>query len=120
MIFNRFFSKLYFSYVYKKQRENIHNYSSFYLKLCATRAIREYLRSKHIYYILRQYHQQENLDFLCSRTCERIIQILIGDEDHTVETDNLLELTIPEHLSEKFHDIDRKEEEEEQQQQSNK
>lgn len=98
-------------FLQKKGKENIHNHSFFSLKLCATKPIREYLRSKHIYYILRQYHQQENLDFLCSRTCERIIQILIGDEDHTVETDNLLELTIPEHLSEKFHDIDRKEEE---------
>lgn len=85
------------------------------LLLCATRPIREYLRSKHIYYILREYHQQDKLDFLRSRTCERIIQILIGDEDHTVETDNFLELTIPEHLSQKFHDADRKEEEEEEQ-----
>lgn len=36
---------------------------------------------------------------------------MIGDEDPHVETDNLLELTIPDHLREKFHQIDRKEEE---------
>ncbi|CAF0819745.1 unnamed protein product [Rotaria sp. Silwood1] len=83
------------------------------LLLCATKSIREYFRSKQIYFILRQYHQQANLDFACNRTCERIIQILIGDEDYNVETDNLLELNIPEHLREKFHDIARKEEEEE-------
>jgi hypothetical protein len=83
------------------------------LLLCATKSIREYLRSKNIYYILRQYHQQDNLDFRCSRTCERIIQILIGDEDGAVETDNLFQLNIPDDLREKFHEIDRKEEEEE-------
>ena len=53
------------------------------------------------------------MDFNCSRTCERIIQILIGDEDYYVETDNLLELSVPSHLKEKFEQIDRKEEEEE-------
>lgn len=37
---------------------------------------------------------------------------MIGDEDPHVETDNLLELNIPDHLREKFHQIDRKEEEE--------
>lgn len=81
--------------------------------MCATKTIRKYLRSKQIYYILRQYHQQENLDFGCNRTCERIIQILIGDEDFNVETDNLLELAIPHDLREKFQQSDRKEEEEE-------
>ena len=49
---------------------------------------------------------------MCSRTCERIIQILIGDEDYNVETDNLLELNIPEDLREKFETIDRQEEQE--------
>ena len=53
------------------------------------------------------------MEFSSNRTCERIIQILIGDEDFNVETDNLLELNIPDHLREKFHQIDRKEEEEE-------
>ncbi|CAF1212487.1 unnamed protein product [Adineta ricciae] len=81
------------------------------LLLCATKSVREYLRSKQIYYILRQYHRQPNLDFACNRTCERIIQILIGDEDYNVETDNLMELNIPHDLREKFHEIDRKEEE---------
>ncbi|UJR28152.1 hypothetical protein I4U23_009406 [Adineta vaga] len=82
------------------------------LLLCATKSVREYLRSKQIYYVLRQYHQQSNLDFACNRTCERIIQILIGDEDYNVETDNLMELSIPDHLQEKFQEVDRKEEEE--------
>jgi len=82
------------------------------LLLCSTKSIREYLRSKNIYFILREYHQQTNLNFSCNRTCERIIQILIGDEDYNVETDNLLELNIPDDLREKFQQIDRKQEEE--------
>ncbi|CAF0852576.1 unnamed protein product [Rotaria sordida] len=98
-----------------KQRETDRDIQQILLEaillLCATKSIREYFRSKQIYLILRQYHQQPNLDFACDRTCERIIQILIGDEDYNVETDNLLELNIPEDLREKFHDSDRKEEE---------
>jgi hypothetical protein len=100
-----------------KQRESDRDIQQILLEtillLCATKPIREYLRSKDIYFVLRQYHQQENLDFLCSRTCERIIQILIGDEDQQLETDNLLELNIPDNLKEKFQQNDRKEEEEE-------
>ncbi|CAF3329537.1 unnamed protein product [Rotaria socialis] len=99
-----------------KQRETDRDIQQILLEaillLCATKAVREYLRSKNIYYVLREYHQQTNLDFSCGRTCERIIQILIGDEDHTLETDNFLELSVPDHLREKFQDIDRKEEEE--------
>lgn len=78
--------------------------------------MREYLRSKRIYLILRQYHQQPQLDFACDRACQRIIQILIGDEEYNGETDNLLELSIPNDLREKFQQIDRKEEEENQDQ----
>jgi hypothetical protein len=85
--------------------------------LCATKPIRIYLRSKQIYFILRQYHLQETIDFACSRTCEKIIQILIGDENDQVETDNLLELNIPNDLITKFEESDRKEEEEDKNQQ---
>ena len=74
--------------------------------------MRAYLRSKQIYLILREYHKQAMQDFGCDRTCSRIIQILIGDEEAQVETDNLLELTIPQHLKDKFEDIDRREEQE--------
>ncbi|CAF0900018.1 unnamed protein product [Adineta steineri] len=97
-----------------KQRESDRDIQQILLEtillLCATKPVRAYLRSKQIYYIIRQYHQQENLDFNSSRTCERIIQILIGDEDYYVETDNLLELNIPDNLREKFQEIDKKEE----------
>jgi len=100
-----------------KQRESDRDIQQILLEtillLCATKSVREYLRSKEIYFILRQYHQQDNLDFGCSRTCERIIQILIGDEDYNVETDNYLELNIPEDLRNKFERISQKEEEEE-------
>lgn len=82
------------------------------LLLCATRPVRKYLRSKQIYFILRQYHRQEHIDFECDRTCSRIIQILIGDEDDHVETDNLLELEVPTDLKSKFEEVDRREEEE--------
>lgn len=75
--------------------------------------MRAYLRSKQIYLILREYHKQALNDFGCDRICSRIIQILIGDEDSQVETDNLLELNIPQHLKDKFEEIDRKEEKEE-------
>ncbi|CAF3961621.1 unnamed protein product [Rotaria sp. Silwood2] len=99
-----------------KQRETDRDIQQILLEtillLCATKSIREYFRSKQIYLILRQYHLQTNLDFACNRTCERIIQILIGDEDYNVETHNLLELNIPEDLREKFHESDRKEEDE--------
>lgn len=99
-----------------KQRESDRDIQQILLEtiliLCATKPIREYFRSKQIYYILRQYHQQENLDFACNRVCQRIIQILIGDENYNVETDNLLELNIPDHLRDKFQQIDQKEEEE--------
>ena len=49
------------------------------------------------------------IDFACGRTCERIIQILIGDEDSQVATNNFLELDVPNDLREKFEEIDRKE-----------
>ena len=74
--------------------------------------MRTYLRSKQIYLILREYHQQVIDDFGCDRICSKLIQILIGDEDVQVESDNLLELNIPTHLKEKFEEIDRKEEQE--------
>lgn len=77
--------------------------------MCATKPVRAYLRSKDIYFILREFHQQPKIDLGCSRTCEKIIQILIGDEDHQVDTDNFLELNIPSDLRDKFDDIYRKE-----------
>ncbi|CAF0747632.1 unnamed protein product [Didymodactylos carnosus] len=77
------------------------------LMLCTTKSVRLYFRRKNVYLILREYHQQETnrvLDLLC----EKIIQILIGDE--TPEYDNLLtDVDIPNDLVQKFEQVDQKE-----------
>ncbi|XP_064557261.1 protein HGH1 homolog [Zonotrichia leucophrys gambelii] len=66
------------------------------LLLAATRPGRLHLRSMGSYLVLRELHGWES-DPGALRACENLIQVLIGDEPEP-GLENLLEVTIPEHL----------------------
>ncbi|GME71287.1 unnamed protein product [[Candida] boidinii] len=50
------------------------------LLLCVTRPIREYLRSKSVYPIIRELHKECSSDDLVEELCDRLVQMLMRDE----------------------------------------
>ncbi|XP_032838423.2 protein HGH1 homolog [Tyto alba] len=78
--------------------------------LTATKAGRHIVREKGTYLILRELHRWEREpDVLAA--CEKLIQVLIGDEPGP-GMENLLEVNIPEEVEEQLRRLDRQEEEE--------
>ncbi|NXR36634.1 HGH1 protein, partial [Zosterops hypoxanthus] len=78
--------------------------------LAATKPGRCHLRSQGSYLVLRELHTWEKDPEVLS-TCEKLIQVLIGDEPEE-GMENLLEVTIPEDMERRLRDLDREEEEE--------
>lgn len=78
--------------------------------LTATKAGRQTLKDKNIYYILREFHKGEK-DVHVSAACEKLVQVLIGDEPEQ-GMENLMEVEIPEDVEQKLKDADLKEQEE--------
>ncbi|NXD04318.1 HGH1 protein, partial [Certhia familiaris] len=79
-------------------------------QLMATKCGRLQVRSRGSYLVLRELHTWEkNPEVL--RTCEKVIQVVIGDEPEE-GLENLLEVTIPEEVERQLRDRDRLEEEE--------
>eukprot|EP00128_Syssomonas_multiformis_P018604 Colp12_sorted_trinity150504_noHs@5081 len=74
--------------------------------LGVTREGRDWMRSKKVYPILRELHKWEQ-DAACLKTCEEVVQLLIGDETELGK--NLLDVEIPENVVQKFNEIDLKE-----------
>lgn len=58
------------------------------IQLCCTKHGRLYLREKKVYLILRELHKWEE-DGGAKEACEKVVQLLIGDEP---EQDNLEEI----------------------------
>ncbi|NXQ85046.1 HGH1 protein, partial [Nyctibius grandis] len=80
-------------------------------QLTATRAGRHTVREKGTYLILRELHRWEREpDVLAA--CEKVVQVLIGDEPGP-GLENLLEVEIPEEMERELQRLDREEEEEE-------
>ncbi|XP_009469629.1 PREDICTED: protein FAM203A [Nipponia nippon] len=77
--------------------------------LTATKAGRHIVREKGTYLILRELHRWEREpDVLAA--CEKLIQVLIGDEPGP-GMENLLEVNVPEEVEEQLQRLDREEEE---------
>ncbi|XP_005996848.1 protein HGH1 homolog [Latimeria chalumnae] len=76
--------------------------------LTATSKGRRVVKEKRIYLIMREFHKWETEpDVLVS--CEKLIQVLIGDEPET-GMENLMEVKIPEEVEEKLRHLDEEEE----------
>nr|CAG4649473.1 EOG090X08WK [Scapholeberis mucronata]SVE93719.1 EOG090X08WK [Scapholeberis mucronata] len=69
-------------------------------QLCATKAGREYLRSKNTYVILRELHKWEK-DANVMAVLEHLVNIVIRYE-HEIGHDNLKEVEVPDDIAEKF------------------
>ncbi|KAK5871978.1 hypothetical protein PBY51_012715 [Eleginops maclovinus] len=80
------------------------------LLLTATKAGRDIFEKKSVYPIMREFHQWEK-DVHVLAACEKLVQVLIGDEPET-GMENLLDLEIPEDVEEKLTKADAKEQEE--------
>ncbi|KAF1395736.1 hypothetical protein FQV22_0003787, partial [Spheniscus magellanicus] len=79
-------------------------------QLTATKAGRHIVREKGTYLILRELHRWEREpDVLAA--CEKLIQVLIGDEPGP-GMENLLEVDVPEEVEQELQRLDREEEEE--------
>ncbi|XP_059692227.1 protein HGH1 homolog [Gavia stellata] len=77
--------------------------------LTATKAGRRVVREKGTYLILRELHRWEREpDVLAA--CEKLIQVLIGDEPGP-GMENLLEVKVPEEVEQQLRRLDREEEE---------
>lgn len=77
--------------------------------LTATKAGRHTVREKGTYLVLRELHRWEREpDVLAA--CEKLIQVLIGDEPGP-GMENLLEVSIPEEVEQQLQRLDREEEE---------
>ncbi|XP_055656077.1 protein HGH1 homolog [Falco biarmicus] len=77
--------------------------------LTATKAGRHIVREKGTYLILRELHRwEQEPDVLAA--CEKLIQVLIGDEPGP-GMENLLEVDIPEEVEQQLQCLDREEEE---------
>ncbi|XP_050748825.1 protein HGH1 homolog [Gymnogyps californianus] len=77
--------------------------------LTATKAGRHVVREKGTYLILRELHRWEREpDVLAA--CEKLIQVLIGDEPGP-GMENLLEVDVPEEVEQQLQRLDREEEE---------
>ncbi|XP_052643889.1 protein HGH1 homolog isoform X4 [Harpia harpyja] len=78
--------------------------------LTATKAGRHTVREKGTYLILRELHRWEREPTVLA-ACEKLIQVLIGDEP-SPGMENLLEVNIPEEVEQQLQHLDREEEEE--------
>uniref|UniRef100_A0A8B9ZSA1 Protein HGH1 C-terminal domain-containing protein n=1 Tax=Anas zonorhyncha TaxID=75864 RepID=A0A8B9ZSA1_9AVES len=77
--------------------------------LTATKAGRHSVREKGTYLVLRELHRwEQEPDVLAA--CEKLIQVLIGDEPGP-GMENLLEVSIPEEVEQQLQRLDREEEE---------
>ncbi|NWH42516.1 HGH1 protein, partial [Chloropsis hardwickii] len=79
----------------------------------ATKPGRLHLRSRGSYLVLRELHAWEK-DPEVLGACQKLIQVLIGDEPEA-GMENLLEVTIPPEVERRLRDMDRLEEEEQRQ-----
>ncbi|XP_065686263.1 protein HGH1 homolog [Patagioenas fasciata] len=77
--------------------------------LTATKAGRRTVRDRGTYLVLRELHRWEQ-DPRVLAACERLIQVLIGDEPGP-GMENLLEVTVPEDVEQQLQRLDREEEE---------
>lgn len=77
--------------------------------LTATKAGRRTVRDRGTYLVLRELHRWER-DPRVLAACERLIQVLIGDEP-APGLENLLEVTVPEDVEQQLQRLDREEEE---------
>ncbi|XP_075881269.1 protein HGH1 homolog isoform X2 [Nelusetta ayraudi] len=68
--------------------------------LTATVSGRQMLKEKNVYPIMREFHQWEK-DVHVGASCEKLIQVLIGDEPER-GMENLMEVAIPENVEEKL------------------
>ncbi|KAG7494607.1 hypothetical protein JOB18_034090 [Solea senegalensis] len=80
------------------------------LLLTATKAGRKTLKDKNVYPIMREFHKWEK-DVKVSATCEKLVQVLIGDEPEE-GMENLMEVEIPEDVEDKLKEADIKEQQE--------
>ncbi|XP_035745735.1 protein HGH1 homolog, partial [Egretta garzetta] len=76
--------------------------------LTATKAGRHVVREKGTYLILRELHRWEREPEVLA-ACEKLIQVLIGDEPGP-GMENLLEVSVPEEVEEQLRRLDREEE----------
>ncbi|KAM9235753.1 protein HGH1 homolog [Leptosomus discolor] len=81
------------------------------LLLTATPGGRRAVREKGTYLVLRELHRWEREPAVLA-ACERLVQVLIGDEPGP-GMENLLEVNIPEEVERELQRLDREEEEEE-------
>ncbi|XP_057701515.1 protein HGH1 homolog [Corythoichthys intestinalis] len=72
--------------------------------LTATKDGRRTLKDKNVYVIMREFHRWEK-EPKVSSACEKLIQVLIGDEPE-LGMENLLEVNIPEDVEEKLKEAD--------------
>ncbi|KAM9306040.1 protein HGH1 homolog [Gastrophryne carolinensis] len=77
--------------------------------LCATPAGRRVLKDRGVYLVMRSLHSWEAEPDV-KRTCEKLIQVLIGDEPEP-GLENLLEVQVPPDVEEKLKRLDEEEEE---------
>ncbi|NXT51733.1 HGH1 protein, partial [Pluvianellus socialis] len=78
-------------------------------QLTATKAGRRLVREKGTYLVLRELHGWEREPEVLA-ACEKLIQVLIGDEPGP-GMENLLEVTVPEEVEQQLQRWDREEEE---------
>ncbi|NXG51235.1 HGH1 protein, partial [Psilopogon haemacephalus] len=79
------------------------------LQLTATKAGRHVVRDKGTYVVLRElHHWEQHQEVLVA--CEKVIQVLIGDEPGP-GMENLLEVKIPEEVEQELQRLDKEEEE---------
>ncbi|NXE03203.1 HGH1 protein, partial [Chaetorhynchus papuensis] len=78
-------------------------------QLAATKPGRLRLRSRGSYLVLRELHAWERDPEVLS-ACQKLIQVLIGDEPEE-GMENLLEVTIPEELERRLREEEEEEEE---------
>ncbi|XP_058035099.1 protein HGH1 homolog [Ahaetulla prasina] len=81
------------------------------LLLTATKAGRLLVREKGTYFVLRELHKWEG-DRGVRAACEKLIQVLIGDEPEA-GMENLLEVKVPTEVEQQLQCLDQEEEEEE-------
>nr|XP_056710565.1 protein HGH1 homolog [Euleptes europaea] len=81
------------------------------LLLTATKPGRQVVRQRGTYFILRELHKWE-VDPGVRTACEKLIQVLIGDEPEA-GMENLLEVEIPAEVEEQLQRLDREEEQRE-------
>ncbi|NXL88271.1 HGH1 protein, partial [Alectura lathami] len=78
-------------------------------QLTATKPGRSLVREKGTYLVLRELHRWERDPEVLS-ACEKLIQVLIGDEPGP-GMENLLEVSIPPEVEQQLQRLDREEEE---------